>query len=85
MTSNISRYALWIVLAYAVWLNYQAWNKDYTAVDSAAAVAARSAFGSQTPEIPQSANGSAPAGDRTVDGQVLGLSHQGSPCASLYQ
>jgi YidC/Oxa1 family membrane protein insertase len=60
MTSNYSRYALWVVLAFALWLNYQAWVKDYAAVDAAAAVAARSAFGSQTPELP-SANGSAPA------------------------
>jgi YidC/Oxa1 family membrane protein insertase len=73
MTSNISRYALWIVLAYAVWLNYQAWNKDYTAVDSAAAVAARSAFGSQTPEIPQSANGSAPAVAAPSDSSAAGI------------
>jgi YidC/Oxa1 family membrane protein insertase len=60
MTSNYSRYALWIVLGFALWLNYQAWVKDYAAVDAAAAVAARSVFGSQAPEIPPSVNGSAP-------------------------
>ena len=36
MTSNYSRYALWIVLGFALWLNYQAWHKDYAAVDAAA-------------------------------------------------
>ena len=40
MTSNYSRYALWIVLAFAVWLNYEAWQKDYSAVDAVAAAVA---------------------------------------------
>ena len=31
MTSNIPRYALWIVLGYALWINYQTWLKDYAA------------------------------------------------------
>jgi YidC/Oxa1 family membrane protein insertase len=61
MTSNYSRYALWVVLGFALWLNYLAWVKDYAAVDAAAAAAARSAFSTQTPEFPQSANGSSAA------------------------
>ena len=60
MTSNYSRYALWVVLAFALWLNYQAWLKDYTAVDAAAVVAARSAAGGLAGEIPQSGSASAP-------------------------
>ena len=56
MTSNYSRYALWIVLAFAVWLNYEAWQKDYTAVDAVAAAvaAARAPAGGLAAEIPQS-------------------------------
>ena len=61
MTSNYSRYALWVVLGFALWLNYLAWVKDYAAVDAAAAAAARSAFSTQTAELPQSASGSGAA------------------------
>ncbi len=62
MTSNISRYALWIVLGYALWINYQAWQKDYTAVDTAAAAiaAAHVHSGGLANEIPQSGTDSAP-------------------------
>ena len=64
MTSNYSRYALWIVLGFALWLNYQAWLKDYTAVDAAAAAvaAAHVPAGGLATQIPQSGTGSAPAG-----------------------
>ncbi len=63
MTSNYSRYALWIVLGFALWLNYQAWLKDYSAVDAAAvsAAAAHLPAGGLGSEIPQSGNSSAPA------------------------
>src|ERR1700733_10602968 len=62
MTSNISRYALWIVLGYALWINYQAWLKDYTAVDTAAAAitAAHVHSGGLANEIPQSGADNAP-------------------------
>ncbi len=63
MTSNISRYALWIVLGYALWINYQAWQKDYVAVDAAAAAvaAAHVPAGGLATEIPQSGSSSAPS------------------------
>ncbi|HEY1898249.1 MAG TPA: membrane protein insertase YidC [Steroidobacteraceae bacterium] len=63
MTSNYPRYALWVVLGYALWLNYQAWVKDYSAVDAAAVAVAAShgPAGGLAGEIPQSGNGSAPA------------------------
>ena len=62
MTSNYPRIALWIVLALALWLNYEAWVKDYAAVDAVAAAAAavhRPTAGLAN-EIPQSGGGSAP-------------------------
>jgi YidC/Oxa1 family membrane protein insertase len=64
MTSNIPRYALWIVLGYALWINYQTWLKDYAAVDRAATVvaAAHTPSGGLAAEIPQSGAASAPAG-----------------------
>src|SRR5258708_4383928 len=64
MTSNYSRYALWIVLAFALWLNYEAWQKDYAVVDAVAAAvaAAHVPAGGPATEMPQSGNGSAPAG-----------------------
>jgi YidC/Oxa1 family membrane protein insertase len=62
MTSNYPRYALWIVLGYALWLNYTAWTKDYAAVDAAAAVAAAHApAGGLATDIPQAGEGSAPS------------------------
>jgi YidC/Oxa1 family membrane protein insertase len=62
MTSNYPRYALWIVLLFALGLNYQAWVKDYAAIDAAAvATAAHAPVGGLASEIPQSASGSAPA------------------------
>jgi YidC/Oxa1 family membrane protein insertase len=61
MTSNLPRYALWIILGFALWLNYEAWLKDYTAVDAAAtAAAARAPVGGLAAEIPQSESASAP-------------------------
>jgi YidC/Oxa1 family membrane protein insertase len=35
MTSNYPRYALWILLGLALWLNYQAWVRDYGLTPSA--------------------------------------------------
>jgi len=63
MTTNYPRYALWVVLAIALWLNYQAWLKDYSAVDAAAtaAAAAHSSSGGLAGQIPQSDNGSTAA------------------------
>ncbi len=62
MTSNYPRYALWVILGFALWLNYEAWIKDYAAVDAAAAAvaAARAPAGGLAGEIPQSGTGSAP-------------------------
>ena len=61
MTSNYSRYALWIALGFVIWLNYLAWQKDYVAVDAAAAaVAAHLPTGGLEGQIPQSGNASAP-------------------------
>jgi YidC/Oxa1 family membrane protein insertase len=61
MTSNYPRYALWIVLGFALWLNYEAWIKDYAAVDAAAVAqaAAQAPAGGLATEIPQAADGSA--------------------------
>jgi YidC/Oxa1 family membrane protein insertase len=62
MTTNYPRYALWIVLGFALWLNYEAWIKDYAAVDAAATVAAAHApVGGLAAQIPQSETGSGPA------------------------
>lgn len=63
MTSNYSRYALWIVLGFALWLNYEAWQKDYSAVDAiaAAVAAAHAPAGGLATEIPQSGAGSSSA------------------------
>src|ERR1700761_2225493 len=65
MTSNYPRYALWIVLGFALWLNYQAWLKDYPVVDSAAVVASTAqTSGGLAGEIPQAGDssvGAAPA------------------------
>jgi YidC/Oxa1 family membrane protein insertase len=61
MTSNYPRYALWIVLLFALGLNYQAYQKDYAALDAAVATAAHAPNGGLASEIPQSAGGSAPA------------------------
>ncbi len=62
MTSNYPRIALWIVLGFALWLNYEAWLKDYTAIDAANVAAARVTSGSPAAEIPQFGNASSPAG-----------------------
>jgi YidC/Oxa1 family membrane protein insertase len=63
MTSNFPRYALWIVLGFALWLNYLAYEKDYAAVDAAAvAAAAHASPGSLELQIPQSSGTSAPTG-----------------------
>jgi YidC/Oxa1 family membrane protein insertase len=63
MTSNFPRYALWIVLGFALWLNYLAYEKDYAAVDAAAvAAAAHASPGSLELQIPQSSGASAPTG-----------------------
>ncbi len=35
MTSNYPRYALWCLLGLALWLNYQAWMRDYAVAPSA--------------------------------------------------
>ena len=62
MTSNYPRYALWIVLLFAIGLNYQAWQKDYAAVDAAAtAAAAHAPAGSLQLQIPQSSGAAASA------------------------
>ncbi len=62
MTTNYPRYALWVVLGFALWLNYEAWIKDYAAVDAAAtAAAAHAPVGGLAAQIPQSEDGSAPA------------------------
>ena len=37
MTSNYPRYALWCLLGLALWLNYQAWMRDYAVTPSAPA------------------------------------------------
>jgi len=39
--SQISRYALWAIFAFALWLNYVAWQKDYALVDALAQAAAQ--------------------------------------------
>ena len=39
MTSNYPRYALWCLLGLALWLNYQAWMRDYALAPSAPAAA----------------------------------------------
>jgi YidC/Oxa1 family membrane protein insertase len=63
MTSNYSRIALWIVLGFALLLNYMAYQKDYAALDAAAlAAAAHASPGSLELQIPQSSGASAPAG-----------------------
>ncbi len=63
MTSNYPRYALWIVLLFVIGLNYQAWQKDYAALDAAAvAAAAHAPAGSLELQIPQSSGASAPLG-----------------------
>jgi YidC/Oxa1 family membrane protein insertase len=63
MTTKYSRYALWILFALAVWLNYIQWQRDYLAKDAAAAaaaaVAAHAAPEGLAGQIPQS-GGSAP-------------------------
>ena len=64
MTSNYPRIALWIVLGFTLWLNYEAWVKDYAAVDAAAAAAAHVPAGGLAGEIPQS-GGSAPGATPT--------------------
>jgi len=62
MTSNYPRYALWIVLLFAIGLNYQAWQKDYAAVDATAtAAAAHAPAGSLQLQIPQSSGAAASA------------------------
>jgi YidC/Oxa1 family membrane protein insertase len=61
MTSNYPRYALWILLGFVLWLNYQAWVKDYAAVDAIAATAAHAPTGGLASEIPQSESGSGAA------------------------
>ncbi|HTV77827.1 MAG TPA: membrane protein insertase YidC [Steroidobacteraceae bacterium] len=53
-TTNYPRYALWIILGAALWLNYQTWVKDYAAVDAAAGAAAHQAAGNFANEVPQS-------------------------------
>jgi YidC/Oxa1 family membrane protein insertase len=70
MTSNYPRIALWIVLGFALWLNYEAWVKDYAAVDAAASAAAtaRLPAGGMAAEIPDSA-GSAP-GQAPINGSA---------------
>ena len=70
MTTNYPRYALWVVLGFALWLNYEAWIKDYTAVDAAAtaAIAAHSAAGGFANEIPQSGNSSASGASAAASG-----------------
>jgi YidC/Oxa1 family membrane protein insertase len=60
MTTNYPRFALWIVLGFALWLNYTAWIKDYAAVDAAAAVATQTAAGGLAAQVPQSGTASAP-------------------------
>ena len=64
MTSNYPRYALWIVLLFALGLNWQQWQKDYAALDAAAvAAAAHAPTTSLQLQIPQAggAASSAPA------------------------
>ncbi len=61
MTSNIPRYALWILLGYVGWLNYLAWQKDYGPIDAAAELAAAHApVGGLASQLPQSGTASAP-------------------------
>ena len=60
MTTNYPRYALWIILGAALWYNYIAWQKDYAAVDAAAAVATQGAADGLAAQIPQTGIGSAP-------------------------
>lgn len=62
MTSNYPRYALWIVLGFALWLNYLAWEKDYAAIDAAAVAAtAHAPAGNLELQLPQSSSAGAPA------------------------
>jgi YidC/Oxa1 family membrane protein insertase len=61
MTSNYPRYALWCLLGLALWLNYQAWMRDYAmapsaplAADTRSATAPASAAGRLDSAIPGS-------------------------------
>lgn len=58
-TTNLPRYALWIVLGFALWLNYQAWLKDYPILDTASVAANAAANNGLADQIPQAAGGSA--------------------------
>jgi len=74
MTSNYSRYALWVVLGFALWLNYQAWLRDYSAADAAAvsAAAAHLPAGGLANEIPQSGTASAPGAPAVAASSAAG-------------